>query len=297
MEVEQGANNTMNKQTITKTFIALVAPAFLLACGANPNIASVDKDPVVDEANGAVKSTIILGKVGALSKSSAINLSKLVLEAVSSATPADTVRDTASVSGNDAVTVLRTLTLKPLRNWVVSAKSLDAKDSIIHQGSSASFFVKPADTSAVSINLTSRFAMYQANFNTLPDSISSATSGTGKDKLNLNRLVLMVEGVIKSDSVLASTFFAGGANVSLYFDYITPGSHTVTLEAYGALHTYSGILYSGSSTFSVAAGNDDTRAVTLNWVGPTTGTGKLTVTLGKVGKVIVNGALPGGVIN
>ena len=59
------------------------------------------------------------------------------------------------------------------------------------------------------------------------------------------------------------------------------------------LHTYSGILYSGSSNFTVAAGIDDTKAVTLNWVGPTTGTGKLTVVIGKVGKVIVNGSLTG----
>lgn len=299
MGQERGVKHTMQKQlTLVKALIALTAPALLLNCGANPNIASVDKDPVqLEEANGAVKSTVILGKVGALSKSATINLSRLVLEAVSSATPADTVRDTASVSGNDAVTVLRTLTLKPLRNWTVSAKSLDAKDSVVHTGTSAAFFVKPADTSAVSLNLTSRFAMYQANFNTLPDSIASSASGTGKDKLNLKRMVLKVDGVILSDSLLLSGYFAGGANVSLYFDYITPGSHTVTLEAYGALHTYSGILYSGSSTFSVTAGNDDTRAVTLNWVGPTTGTGKLTVTLGKVGIVIVNGTLPSGVIN
>jgi hypothetical protein len=70
----------------------------------------------------------------------------------------------------------------------------------------------------------------------------------------------------------------------------------VTLEAYGVLHTYSGKLYSGASTFSAVAGTDDTKSVTLDWTGPTTGTGKLTVTLGKVGKVIVNGALPGTVI-
>ncbi len=287
----------LDKQTLVKTFIALATPV-LMHCGANPNSASADNGVLpTQEADGTVKSTVLLGKVGALSKSSTINLSKLILTAVSSATPADTVRDTAAVSGNDVVTVLRTLTLKPLRNWVVTAKSLDAKDSVIHTGSTASFFVKPADTTAVSLNLTSRFAMYQANFNTLPDSIASSTSGTGKDKLNLNRVVLKVDGIIRGDSVLASTFFAGGANVSLYFDYITPGSHTVTLEAYGSLHTYSGILYSGASTFSVTAGNDDTRAVTLNWVGPTTGTGKLTVTLGKVGKVIVNGTVPGTVLN
>jgi hypothetical protein len=287
-----------SKLNITKTFIALAAPV-LMHCGANPNsVASPDNGQVpTQEANGVVKSTVLLGKVGALSKSSTINLSKLILMAVSSASPADTVYDTSSVSGNDAVTVLRTLTLKPLRNWTVTAKSLDQKDSVIHTGSTSPFFVKPADTAAVSLNLTSRFAMYQANFNTLPDSIASSVSGTGKDKLNLNRVVLKVDGVIRGDSLLASGFFSGGANVSLYFDYITPGSHTVTLEAYGSLHTYAGMLYSGASTFSVTAGNDDTRAVTLNWVGPTTGTGKLTVTLGKVGKVIVNGSVPGTVLN
>jgi hypothetical protein len=287
------------KQRFLRILIAALAPLALLHCGASPNVASGDpngKTPAA-EADGAVKATMLLGKVGALSKASTIDLRKLILEAVSSATPPDTVRDTAVVSGNVAVTVLRTLTLKPLRNWMINAKTLDAKDSVVHQGATGVFFVQPADTAAVSLNLTSRFAMYQANFNTLPDSISSSTSGTGKDKLNLNRMVLKVDGIIKGDSLLAATFFAGGANVSLYFDYITPGSHTVTLEAYGVLHTYAGLLYSGSSTFSVSAGSDDTRSVTLNWVGPTTGTGKLTVTLGKVGKVIVNGSVPGSVIN
>jgi hypothetical protein len=287
------------KPNILRILIAAMAPAALLHCGAGPNAASADPDanPPAAEADGAVKTTLLLGKVGALAKTSTIDLRKLILEAVSSATPADTVRDTATVSGNSSVTVLRTLTLKPLRNWVINAKTLDAKDSVVHQGSTASFFVKPADTSAVSLNLTSRFAMYQANFNTLPDSISSSASGTGKDKLNLKRMVLKVDGVIKADSLLPSGYFAAGANVSLYFDYITPGSHTVTLEAYGDLHSYIGLLYSGSSTFSVSAGADDTRSVTLNWVGPTTGTGTLTVTLGKVGKVIVNGSVSGSVFN
>lgn len=88
-------------------------------------------------------------------------------------------------------------------------------------------------------------------------------SGTGKDKLNVNRVVLLVDGVIKADSVLASGFLSANQSVNVFWDYITPGNHTVTLEAYGTLHAF---------------------------------TGKLTVTLGKVGKVIVNGALPGIVI-
>jgi hypothetical protein len=282
------------RKNSVRLLIGLLAPAFFAHCGSNP--ASVAQNPQ-PEINATVKSTVVLGKVGVLGKSSTINLQKLVLTAVSSATPPDTVRDTSTVSGNAQVTVLRVLTLAPLRNWVVSAKSLDAKDSVIHSGSSSTFFVKPADTADVSLNLTSRFAMYEARFNTLPDSISSSAAGTGKDKLNLNRVVLLVDGVIKADSVLASGYFSGNQSVNVFWDYITPGSHTVTLEAYGVLHTYTGKLYSGASTFTVTAGNDDTRSVTLNWVGPSTGTGKLTVTLGKVGKVIVNGALPGTVIN
>jgi hypothetical protein len=281
-----------SKSKLSTLFIALIAPAFFLNCGKNPTSAAAPGP----EVNATVQSTVVLGKVGVLSKASTINLSKLILTAVSTATPPDTVHDTSIVSGNAQVVVTRNLTLVPLRNWVVSAKSLDAKDSVVHSGSSASFFVKPADTAAVTLNLTSRFAMYEARFNSLPDSISSSASNTGKDKLNVNRVVLLVDGVIKADSVLASGYFSANQSVNVFWDYITPGSHTVTLEAYGVLHTFSGKLYSGASTFTVTAGSDDTRSVTLNWVGPTTGTGKLTVTLGKVGKVIVNGALPGTVI-
>jgi hypothetical protein len=282
--------------SIVKAFIVLAAPLLLAHCGQSPTTASASAGPAADEsAGGHVKSTIILGKVGVLGKSSAISLSKLVLLAVSDAAPADSVTDTSSVNGSNEVTVLRNLTLKPLRNWVISAKTLDLKDSVIHSGSTVSFFVRPSDTTAVSLNLSSRFAMYQANFNTLPDSVSSAT-GTGKDKLNLNRVVLRIDGVIRADSALASGYFSGGQNISVFYDYIAPGAHTVSLEAYGVMHTYAGVLYSGASTFSVTAGNDDTRSVTLNWVGPVTGTGSITVTLGKVGTIIVNGTMPGTIL-
>ncbi len=273
------------KSTTLKLLIGLIAPAFLANCGQSPSSLPSGN---LDGANATVKSTVVLGKVG--------TLSKLILTAVSSASPADTVRDTSTVSGNSQVTVIRNLTLAPLRNWTVTAESRDAKDSVIHTGATSPFFVKPADTASVTLNLTSRFAMYEANFNTLPDSISSSTSGTGKDKLNLNRVVLKVDGVIKSDSLLATGYFSANQSVKVLFDYIAPGAHTVTLEAYGVLHAYSGILYSGASTFTAVAGVDDTKSISLNWVGPTTGTGKLSVTLGKVGKVTVNGALPGTVI-
>ena len=180
------------KQKSVKTLLALLAPAFFANCGQSP--VAVSDPGALKKGDGLVKSSILLGKVGALTKSSTINLQKLIVTAVSSASPADTVRDTTTVNGNDAVTVLRTLTLKPLRNWIINARTLDAKDSVIHSGSTSSFFVKPSDTTAVSLNLTSKFSMYQANFNTLPDSISSTLSGTGKDKLNLNRVAALADG-------------------------------------------------------------------------------------------------------
>jgi hypothetical protein len=103
-------NTNANKLNTIKILIAVMAPVFFANCGQNP-MGAADQEPAQSEASGIVHSSILLGKVGALSKTSAINLQKLILTAVSSATPADTVRDTASVSGNAAVTVLRTLTL------------------------------------------------------------------------------------------------------------------------------------------------------------------------------------------
>jgi hypothetical protein len=138
--------------------------------------------------------------------------------------------------------------------------------------------------------------MYEARFQALPDSISSSVSGTGKDKLELNRLTLKIDGAVKADSLKAPGYFAAHQAVTVFFDYMTPGSHQVVLEASGKLNGFEGVLYRGTADFDVAAGADETRSVTLAWVGPTTGGGSLTVTLGRVGKVLVNGSLPGAVI-
>jgi hypothetical protein len=285
------------KLNTLKCLITCIAPIALLHCGKMP-VAPVDEARNKSEIStaGAVKSTLILGKVGALQKGSTISLRKLIVTAISGAIPADTVRDTTTILGFEALTVVRTLTLKPLREWKIQAKTLDAQDSIIHLGYTTSFFVKPADTVAVSLNLTSRFSMYQASFSSLPDSVFSTQSGTGKDKLNLNRVVLKVDGMVMDDSLSANGFFTSSQNISVYFDYIVPGAHQVTLEAYGVLNNYSGILYSGSADFNVAAGHDETRTIGLDWVGPSTGKGKLTIVLGRVGKVLMVGGIHGAIM-
>ena len=270
---------------------ALVLP--LASCGTAPADPEVNADSVPP---AQCNTTVLLGKVGALAKTSTINLSKLIITGSSTGTPPDTIKDTIAVSGNTAVTVTKGYTLKPLRNWTLTAKTLDSKDSVVHTGSTSSFYVKPADTAVVSLNLASRFAMYQANFNSLPDSVSSGSS-TGKDAVKIKRVLMKLDGAIKADSV-SGTQFAGGQTVAVFFDYVTIGSHSVVLEAYGDLNLKTNeLLYSGTTTFTVSAGTDDTKAVTLSWVGPTTGSGKLSVTLGKVGKVTINGTLPGTILS
>jgi hypothetical protein len=275
------------------TKLAATATAAFLLAGCFSSPASVEDPQAQAGKDGVVKSDLVLGKVGVLSKSATISLRKVYFTLVSSA--ADTVRDSATATGSEQVVINKTWTLKPLRTWTVHARSVDAKDSVIHQGSTAAFNVKPADTVSVNLSLASRFTMYEARFQALPDSISSSAAGTGKEKLNLSRLTLSIDGTTRADSLKAA-YFAGSQTVTLFYDYITPGSHTVVLEATGKLNAFEGVLYRGTATFNVAAGADETRTVTLDWVGPTTGSGKLTVTLGRVGKVLVNGTLPGAVI-
>lgn len=265
----------------------------LAACGSNPGGEADAADP---GSPGVLLSEVSLGKVGALAKSATINLDMLILTLTSNAAPPDTVHDTISVSGNAQITVSRSLQLKPLRAWTLSARTLDVRDSTVHQGITAPFLVKPGDTVVVSLNLASRFSMYEARFNDLPDSVGSSVSGTSREAVRFKKLVMKVDGAVRADST-APAYFGKGQVVKLIFDYITPGSHSVVLEAHGELNRYSGILYSGTGSFDVAPGADETRAVTLAWAGPTTGTGKLTVVIGKVGKVVINGTLPGTVFD
>lgn len=236
--------------------------------------------------------TIQLGPVGALSKSSAITMRKLILTAFSTAVPADTVRDTSALEGTASVTVKRLLKLKPKLTWALQAKTLDQRDSIIHLGLSNPFTVKPADTAEISLTMASRFAVYQALFGNLPYSVGAEGGGTDRIPINLNRVTLKIDGVIKGDS-LAREWFLPGQDVALNCDYVAAGPHTVTLEAYGMVGTFQGLLFSGSGNLTTNAGEDGSKPITLVWVGPTTGAARVTVILGRIGKITVVGGFSG----
>ena len=243
--------------------------------------------------------------VKVLAKANTISLAKLIV--VLTSNTSDTIRDTItsgtnpslSATATSAQTITKNYTLKPLRTWKLVATTKDLKDSVIHKDSATTPVLYAADTANVSLSLSSRFSMYDAKFLTLPDSISSSVSGTSKQVLNLNRLVLKVDGVTKVDSTVnPGPYFTKLATAVLSYDYVTAGSHSIQLLAYGPMYAWdvNSPLYSGTQTINVGAGSDATVAMTLGWVGPTTGTGHLSAVIGKVGKVTVNGTLPGTII-
>ena len=240
-----------------------------------------------------------------LAKTTTISLNKLIVVLTSSTQ--DTIRDTITTSTSPALnatsttaqTITKDYTLKPLRTWKVVATTKDLKDSVIHMDSATTPTLNVADTANVSLSLSSKFSMYDARFLTIPDSISSSVSGTTKQVLHLNRLVLIVDGVTKVDSTVSpGPYFTALATAVLSYDYVTVGSHTIQMLAYGPMYSWNTAnpLYSGSVVINSTTGVDATQALTLAWVGPTTGTGHLSATIGKVGKVTVNGTVPGVVI-
>lgn len=286
----------MSRITLGKAFLAAISVAFFAACSNNPTgpapAAKADTGKAKPGTYGVAKFSLQVGKVGALSKSSSISMKKLILTAVSGGDKPDTVRDTSALSGNDQQTVNRSLKLKPKNSWVLFAKTLDQKDSVVHQGSTQAFSVKLSDTSKVTLILQSRFTMYQASFANLPQSIGFDNDNKG-DKVGVavTRLVLKVDGVIKADST-AKEYFSGLQTIVLNFDYVYVGMHDVTLEAYGQTGTYNGLLYTGTNPINTVPGEDNSRQIVMAWAGPSTGAANASIIVGHVGKMEVTPKFP-----
>lgn len=238
-----------------------------------------------------------LSAAGGLSKSSTISLSKLIVTFTSNATPADTVRDTilAGSQGFSSVatsnqTVAKTYTLKALRNWKIVAKTLDSKDSVVHIKTDSVINLLAGEERAKSLSLASRFVMYKASFN-FPDSLAS-TTGPGKQKMNVTRLVMIVEGDTVVDS---SATFAPSTAYTIGYDYVPVNlGTTVQLLVIGNLdgwaRTTDTTLY-GKTDITVSAqlpGDNTTQTVALPYVGPVTGKTDLSVSIQKVGLYQIN---------
>jgi photosystem II stability/assembly factor-like uncharacterized protein len=236
-----------------------------------------------------------------LAKSSVISLNRVVIVFTSSAN--DTIRDTLTASTTPALSATATASqtlekfysLKTSRAWKAVVSVRDFRDSLTHRDSATTGTLRFGDTANISLTLTPRFVMYRARFLDIPDSVGSATPGSIKQKLQLNRLVFKIDGVTVRDSSASPGYFAAGTH-ALDYDYVTSGSHTIQMLAYGPMGTWdvTNPLYSGSKTVNISAGGNDTTVTpAVGWQGPTTGVQGVTVTLGRGGVVSGANAFPG----
>lgn len=260
----------------------------LAACSANPTggdpaakaSGSGNGNKAAAGPSGTAQISLKVGKVGALSKSATISMRKLILTVVAGT---DTVRDTSALSGNETVTVKRALKLKA-KTWVLYAKTLDQKDSVIHSGASNAFTIKLSENTEVNLPLQSRFTMYQATYSNMPFSIGYGDSKNEKLPVAVTRLIIKVDEKAVRDTT-AKEYFPPDKSVFLDFDYVTVGKHDIVLQAHCIAGTYSGLCYEGSSHVTTVAGEDESKQIVLHWVGPSVGSGNATIIVGRVGKL------------
>jgi hypothetical protein len=245
----------------------------------------------------------------ALQKGATITLNKLIVTLTSSVGTDAVIRDTIlpGQNGFSSVatanqTVSKSYSVKPLRGWTLTVKTLDANDSVIHLASKLADSIKVGELRPVSITLNSKFVMYVAKF-ALPDSIGSAT-GTFKDKLNINRFKLVLDGITVRDTTKAGGgYFAASPTVhTVGYDYVRADTtHVLKLYVYGDLNDWDPAkpLYGDSV---IIAPTDTLKTPTLAYTGPgsvsdTTNPGgakisPLTITINKVGIVEINPGFP-----
>ena len=269
-----------SKTFFLKTSAALAAAVLLAGCfqdsGLSPN-AEPSTPRVVESATMQIR--MRLGSVTSLQKGSTISLSKMIVVMTSNSntpTATDTIKDTLKTSGTTPTinsvstteqTISKTYVVKALRKWTVRISVRDSRDSLIHWDTTTTPFMGIADTAIMNLGLSSRFAMYDANFLTIPDSISSV-SGNSKQRLRVNRLVLKIDGVTVRDSLRPGFFTALGSH-TLGYDYVTTAIKTVVNTSVGA--SVNDVHFT-SATVGVFVGDNGTVRRTTNggtnWLTP-----------------------------
>jgi hypothetical protein len=235
------------------------------------NTSSKSKKP---ERTGNAQITLNMGRVGVLAKTSAIELAslKIVLTAVG-----ETAREKAfPLSGSEGnVGSAEFENLASLKNWTLSAESRDEKGVVIHSGST-SFYVKPEETTAVSLMMNAAYSMIRAEFLDVPDSVR---------KVEIN-----IDGVVRDVSETEIAYLTG-QNVQLAFDYLETGrKHEIVLNSHGTMWGKAYLLYTGKAVVETLPGKDYSYEVTLNWVGPEAppkGRMTMEVALGGIGTTLI----------
>lgn len=215
-------------QNILSGVLALAAGLLVTGCF----VSEQPMAPPTHQGDGefSLSMRVGVGSVGALGKSATITLSKLII--VLSSNVNDTIRDTITSSTTPVLntvsttdqTVSKNYNLKALRVWKIVATTKDLGGNVIHSDSTTMPALQAGDVAAVNLSLAARYGMYTANFTSLPDSVESATPSQPKQKLNINRLQLLVDGVsVKDSTVSPGPYYPSGTPISLSYDYVLTG--------------------------------------------------------------------------
>jgi hypothetical protein len=249
-----------------------------------------------------------LSKPG-LGKSATITLDSMYVTAISDAVTPDTVivklgvddsGFSATATSDQNISIL--LNLKALRNWTITAKTLDVNDSIIQTGSVVTGNLFAGQTKVVTLNAKPRYKIYTATFN-MPDSVFSPSGNFGQN-ISLSKVEMWIKGAKRDE---AAGTLKPDTNYVLSYDYTDTtvvAGDSLTLKVYGSIdsasdvdpatesawNTGSHLLYSRTVAIStLTAVYPAVNTVALNWQGPVTGHVDLTVSVQKVGTTAVNG--------
>jgi len=251
----------------------LLSGFFLFSCSKSPN------NPVDRSDPGSANITVEVGKVGVLGKIRNIELSKLY---ISLTAPGEIpIYDTINLSGNGQQTISKTYSdlASLLKTWTLLAESRDVDGVVIHSGSTQ-FIVPARNTISVALNLDAKYSMLKANFFPIRDSVT--------------RCELLVDGSKVDDSSFAKQALLGDT-VRLSNNYLTTGiSQRVKLDVYGIMWGFDTLLYTGDTAITPLPGINASYTITLRWVGPgpLPGGASMTVVLGAIGTVVINGIIP-----
>lgn len=229
---------------------------------------------------GSANVTIQIGKIGTLSKSATSTpmtlCSLYVALTASGETPVNWV---TPISGTELITVSRTFTGLAAKPTFLFAETRDTRNVLIHS-SSTSFTIVRKQTLNVNLSLFSNYSILVAKFYPIRDSV--------------NRCILLVDGISRSDSTFAKQTHLGDT-IPLRYDYLGTGTtHNISLRARGLLWGIDTLLYTCDTALTAIAGVDSPFRVTLKWVGPAKpppGQSEMFVSVGAIGTVTVQGRI------
>lgn len=283
---------------VTAVSVAALALSACIGSGSNP-IAS-DEGVATVVVQTKANNINQLSKPG-LGKGAAITLDSLYVTAISNAATPDTVivklgvgdsGFSATATNDQNINIV--LTLKALRNWTISARTVDVNDSIVQSGSVTTGNLFAGQTKLVTLNAKPRYKIYTAKFS-LPDSIQSPT-GNFKQNVTFNKIEMWIKGVKRDDST--GTLAPADTQI-LSYDYTdttVSAGDSLTLKVFGTIDSTddyesgSNLLYSRTVALSsLNAVFPAVNTVTLTWQGPKDAAADLTVAIQKVGQVAVTG--------